>query len=236
MDPSLADTIKITAPVWVWDGHWLPAVVVGPGLTPEFLVVRFEHGVSAPMPSANIRPRRPSLRGADIPSTIAPMVADLARSSHRSPEALNLAAAPIVPPTAPQRLDGVSVLVVDDEADTCEALGIILENLGARATAATSARAALAIVDKLRPNAVVTDIRMPLEDGYFLARELRKRERHSKEHHIPLVALTGYGGAEDRSQFLSAGFDGHVLKPINPVELSRILGTLVTPRQEVRAL
>ncbi|MBV8358480.1 MAG: response regulator [Deltaproteobacteria bacterium] len=235
MDPSLADTIKVNAPVWVWDGHWLPAVVVGPGLTSEFLVVRFEHGVSAPMPSANIRPRRPSLGGADSPSTIAPLVADLARSGRRSPEALNIATQ-IALLSAPQRLDGVSVLVVGDEADTCEAVGALLEALGARATAATSARAALAILDTLHPNAIVTDIRMPLEDGYFLARELRKRERNSKQHHLPLVALTGYGGREDKSQFLTAGFDGHILKPIDPVELSRILGTLVTPRQEVRAL
>jgi len=233
MGPSLADTIKVNAPVWVWDGHWLPAVVAGPGLTPEFLVVRFEHGVSAPMPFANIRPRRPNLRGADIPSTIAPLVADLARSGRHFPEAPNLAAARIAPPSAPQRLDGVSVLVVDDETDICEALGTLLEALGARAT---SARAALAIVDTLHPNAVVTDIRMPLEDGYFLARELRKRERDSKEHHLPLVALTGYGGTKDKNRFLTAGFDGHILKPIDPVELSRILGTLVTPRQEVRAL
>ena len=236
MDPSLADTIKVNAPVWVWDGHWLAAVVAGPGLTSEFIVVRFEHGVSAPMPSGNIQPRRPSLRGADIPSTIAPLVADLARSGRRAPQAPNLAAAWIAPPSAPQRLDGVSVLVVDDEADICEALGTLLETLGARATAATSARAALAIVATQHPNAVVTDIRMPLEDGYFLARELRKRERDSKEHHLPLVALTGYGRTEDKSQFLTAGFDGHILKPIDLVELSKILGTLVTPRQEVRAL
>ena len=236
MDPSLADTITVKAPVWVWDGHWLPAVVIGPGLTPEFLVIRFEHGVSAPMPSINIRPRRPSLQGADIPSTIAALVADLARSRRRSPEAPNLAAARIAQPSAPQRLDGVSVLVVDDEADTCESLGILLETLGARATAATSARAALAMLDTLHPNAVVTDIRMPLEDGYFLARELRKWERNSKEHHLPLVALTGYGGTEDKSRFLTAGFDGHILKPVDLVELSRILGTLVTSRQEVRVL
>ena len=125
MGPSLADTIKVNTPVWVWDGHWLPAVVVGPGFTREFLVVRFEHGVSAPMPSANIRPRWPSLRGADTPSTIAALVADLARSRHRSPEALNLAAARTAQPSTPQRLDGVSVLVVDDEAYSCEALGTL---------------------------------------------------------------------------------------------------------------
>jgi CheY-like chemotaxis protein len=236
MDPSLADTIKINTPVWVWAGHWLPAVVVGPGLTREFLVVCFEHGVSAPLLLANIRLRQPSFRGADMPSTIAPFIADLSRSHGRFSVAAYPAVARIANASAPPRLDGISVLVVDDEADACEALGTLLDSLGARTTAATSAQAALAVLDMLHPNAVVTDIRMPVEDGYFLARELRKREHDTKEHHLPLVALTGYGRTEDKSQILTAGFDGYILKPVDPVELSTILGTLVTPRQDVRAL
>jgi CheY-like chemotaxis protein len=101
---------------------------------------------------------------------------------------------------------------------------------------ATSVRAALAILDTLHPNAVVTDIRMPVEDGYFLAQELRKRERGATREHLPLVALTGYGRSEDRNKILMAGFDGYMLKPINPVELSTILGSLVTSPQEVGAL
>jgi CheY-like chemotaxis protein len=236
MGPSPADAIKVNTPVWVWDGHWLPAVVVGPGLTSEFLVVRFDHGVSAPLPSANIRRRRPSLRGTDIPSTIAPWVADLAQSHGCVPLIPYPAVAWSAKPSAPQRLDGISVLVVDDEPDACEALSTLLDSLGARATAATSARAALAMLKALHPNAVVTDIRMPVEDGYFLAGELRKRERDTNEAHLPLVALTGYGCAEDKGQFMTAGFDEHILKPVNPVQLSRILGTLVTPRREARTL
>jgi hypothetical protein len=112
MGPSLADSITIDAPVWVWDGHWLPAVVVGPGLSPDFLVVRFEHGVSAPVPSANIQPRQPSLGGADLPSSIAPLVAGLAREYGHVPEATFPAVARTPESSAPRRLDGVSVLVV----------------------------------------------------------------------------------------------------------------------------
>jgi hypothetical protein len=70
MHPSSAEAIRANAAVWVWDGYWRPAVVIGPGRTGEFLVVRFEHGVSAPLPAANMRLRRPSLRGADMPSPI----------------------------------------------------------------------------------------------------------------------------------------------------------------------
>jgi CheY-like chemotaxis protein len=222
--------------VWVWDGYWLPAVVVGRGLTREFLVVRFEHGVSAPLPSANVRLRQPSLRGADKPSTIIPLVADFARSQGGLGVTPYPSGASMASASAPGRLDGVSVLVVDDDADACETLGSLLDSLGARASAATSARAALGILDKLHPNAVVTDIRMPVEDGYFLARELRRRERDTSRERLPLVALTGYGRAEDKNQFLTAGFDGHLLKPVDPVQLSTILGTLVTRPREVRAL
>jgi len=126
--------------------------------------------------------------------------------------------------------------VVDDDVDACEALGTLLDSLGATASAATSARVALAILETLHPNAVVTDIRMPTEDGYFLARALRGRERDTSKEHLPLVALTGYGRAEDKNQILTAGFDGYLLKPVDLVQLSTIIGTLVTPRRDATAL
>jgi CheY-like chemotaxis protein len=182
-----------------------------------------------------MRLRRPGLGGADIPSAIDPLVADLAGMHGRLPVDPYPAVAPIANASASQRLDGVSVLVVDDEADVCVALGALLGSFGARATMATSARAALAMLDRLHPNVIVTDIRMPLEDGYFLARELRKRESDTREHHLPLVAVTAYGRAEDKSRVLTAGFDGHILKPVDAEELCTILGTLVSPGREVSA-
>jgi hypothetical protein len=106
MRPSLAGSTEVNAPVWVWDGHWLPAVVVSPGPTREFLIVRFGHGVSAPLPSANMRIRRPSLRGADIPSDIDPLVADLVRTHGRLRVEPNVV--PIANASTPELLDGVS--------------------------------------------------------------------------------------------------------------------------------
>jgi signal transduction histidine kinase/ActR/RegA family two-component response regulator len=127
------------------------------------------------------------------------------------------------------RLDGFSILVVDDDQDACEALRNLLGSLGADVTAVTSARGALSLMDRLRPDAVISDIGMPVEDGYFLARELRQRERESggDDVRIPLVALTAYGRVEDKIQILMAGFDSHTIKPVDPVELSTVLVTLL---------
>jgi CheY-like chemotaxis protein len=129
---------------------------------------------------------------------------------------------------ASARLDGISILVVDDDADTCEALKHLLGSLGASVRVATSARSALAMLDSWAPDAVVSDIGMPVEEGYFLARELRKRERErGKDERMPLIALTAYGRVEDKVQILTAGFDSHAVKPVDPVELSAILRTCI---------
>ncbi len=130
------------------------------------------------------------------------------------------------------RLDGFSILVVDDDPDTCDALRNLLGALGATVASATSARTALAMLDAMSPDAVVSDIGMPIEDGYFLARELRKRERNKgKDAAMPLIALTAYGRVEDKVQILTAGFDSHAVKPVDPVELSAILRTCITSRR-----
>ena len=130
------------------------------------------------------------------------------------------------------RLDGFSILVVDDDPDTCDALKNLLGALGADVAAANSVRAALAMLDSMHPDAVVSDIGMPGEDGYFFARELRKRERdNGNDTATPLVALTAYGRVEDKVQILSAGFDSHAVKPVDPVELSAILRTCIVSRR-----
>jgi signal transduction histidine kinase/ActR/RegA family two-component response regulator len=137
-------------------------------------------------------------------------------------------------PAAAPRLDGFSILVVDDDLDTCDALKNLLGALGAEVTAATSARSALAMLDSISPDAVVSDIGMPGEDGYFLARELRRRERDKgKDPATPLVALTAYGRVEDKVQILTAGFDSHAIKPVDPVELSAILRTCIASRRGI---
>ncbi len=135
-------------------------------------------------------------------------------------------------PASAPRLDGLSILVVDDDPGACDALKNLLGSLGASVAAATSAQAALAMLETLHPDAVISDIGMPVRDGYFLARELRKWEKHTgRDGRLPLVALTAYGRVEDKVQILMAGFDTHAIKPVDPVELSTILETLVTVRR-----
>jgi signal transduction histidine kinase/ActR/RegA family two-component response regulator len=132
------------------------------------------------------------------------------------------------------RLDGLSILVVDDEPEAGDALKHLLGSLGARAAAATSVQAALATLKTLHFDAVISDIGMPGQDGYFLARELRKWEQETgRDGRMPLVALTAYGRVEDKVQILTAGFDSHAIKPVDPVELSTILETLITARRDM---
>ena len=73
---------------------------------------------------------------------------------------------------------------------------------------------------------------MPVQDGYFLAREMRKREEAAdRESRLPLVALTAYGRVEDKIKIFEAGFDNHVVKPVDPAELSAILGIAISSRR-----
>jgi signal transduction histidine kinase/ActR/RegA family two-component response regulator len=130
------------------------------------------------------------------------------------------------------RLDGLSILVVDDDLNACEALEHLLRTLGANVSTATSAKEALATLDELHPDAVISDIGMPVQDGFFLGRELRKWEQQAgKGTRTALVALTAYGRVDDKIQILTSGFDSHAIKPVDPVELSTILGTLVASRK-----
>jgi CheY-like chemotaxis protein len=121
--------------------------------------------------------------------------------------------------------------VVDDDPGACEALKGLFRSLGAIVSSATSVQAALAMLDTARPDAVISDIGMPIEDGYFLAREIRKREQDTgSDSRIPLIALTAYARVEDKVQILTAGFDSHAVKPVDPVEISTILGSLIAAR------
>jgi len=129
----------------------------------------------------------------------------------------------------PERLDGLKVLVVDDEADTRELLRHVLERCGAEVTAAGSAEDALDLVKQSRPDILISDIGMPGEDGYQLIRKVRALppERGGK---VPAIALTAYARTEDRLQVLRAGYQMHVAKPVEVTELVAIVATLADAR------
>jgi PAS domain S-box-containing protein len=126
---------------------------------------------------------------------------------------------------APGALEGVRVLLVEDERDTRELLKTILEGYGAAVTEATSAVEALAALEHSRPDVLVSDIGMPGENGYELIKRVRAlpAERGGR---VPAVALTAYAGAKDRRRALLAGFHTHLAKPVERDELLAVLASL----------
>lgn len=121
-------------------------------------------------------------------------------------------------------LEGVRVLVVDDEADTRRLLTAILTQYGAQVMAVASSLEALMSLQQFPFDVLVSDIGMPEEDGYTLIRKVRNLS--SKSGRIPAVALTAYARAEDRTRALLAGFQLHIPKPVNPSELAAVVANL----------
>ena len=122
-------------------------------------------------------------------------------------------------------LNGVRVLVVDDETDVRELLRTILAQGGAQVTVAASAQEALEALKPAPFDVLVSDIRMSKEDGYDLLRKVRALDAASGGQ-IPALALTAYTRIEDRAAALSAGYQQHLAKPIEPAELAAAVATL----------
>ena len=123
------------------------------------------------------------------------------------------------------RLDGVRVLVVEDEADARHLLAAVLQKRGARVFMAASGAEALEMLERDRPDVLLSDIALQDQDGYDLIRKVRSlsAERGGR---IPAAALTGYGRLEDRMRALSAGFQLHAAKPVEPAELIAVVASL----------
>jgi signal transduction histidine kinase/CheY-like chemotaxis protein len=126
----------------------------------------------------------------------------------------------------PPSLEGLRVLVVDDEPDTRRLLRTVLERCGTEVTTAASAAEALASFTQSKPDIIISDIGMPGEDGYELIGKLRAAEAGSGGGRTPAIALTAYARVEDRVRALNAGFQVHVPKPIEPVELLAVVASL----------
>jgi hypothetical protein len=141
-----------------------------------------------------------------------------------SDESLHPSSIPHPSPLSPC-LKGITVLVVDDEADTREVLSVMLSESGIEATTAASVQEALKLLKSWQPKILVSDIGMPGEDGYSLIRQIR-RLSPTEGGSIPAVALTAYSREEDRKQVLLAGFQMHVSKPVEATELLQAIATL----------
>ncbi|MBD1847380.1 response regulator [Cyanobacteria bacterium FACHB-63] len=125
------------------------------------------------------------------------------------------------------RLDGLRLLIVDDDADIRELLAYTLEACGAEVLAAASAAQAMAILtaSAVSIHLLISDIGMPDEDGYKLLRRIRALPTEQGGR-IPAVALTAYARTQDRTAALLAGFQSHLAKPVEPAELVAVVANL----------
>jgi CheY-like chemotaxis protein len=122
-------------------------------------------------------------------------------------------------------LEGLHVLIVDDDPDAREVLKEVLSNHHAKVTAVGSAQEALSALAAGTPDVLVSDVAMPGEDGYELIRRVRQRTPHEGGM-IPALALTAYARKEDQARALAEGFQMHAAKPIEPSELIAAVATL----------
>ncbi|MEH2163815.1 MAG: PAS domain S-box protein [Nostoc sp.] len=123
-------------------------------------------------------------------------------------------------------LAGVQILLVDDQADVREFFSFALEQYGATVTAVESAAEALETLAQSKPDILLSDIGMPLMDGYMLLREVRKLPPEQGGQ-IPAIALTAYAGEINYNQAMAAGFQKHLPKPVDPGELATAIDKLI---------
>jgi CheY-like chemotaxis protein len=123
-------------------------------------------------------------------------------------------------------LQGIRVLVVDDDNDTRDFIEFLLQQAGAIVTTSASAKEALTALMRFQPDVLLSDIGMPEMDGYMLMQRVRAL---SPEHGgaTPAIAITAYAGEINQQQALSAGFQRHVSKPLEPEHLVRAILSLL---------
>jgi two-component system CheB/CheR fusion protein len=128
-------------------------------------------------------------------------------------------------PPQPARLElprGSRIVVIEDNADSREMLCTLLIHAGFECESSDNGAAGLALIDEFEPAAAIVDIGLPGIDGFELARRVRAASKHAN---LFLIALTGYGQRSDREMALAAGFNEHVVKPVDLSHLERLLGT-----------
>ncbi len=122
-------------------------------------------------------------------------------------------------------LNGVKVLVVDDDADTREYIAFLLEQYEANVKVVVSAQEALEALTQFQPDILLSDIGMSNMDGYMLMRQVRNLPPELGGQ-IPAIALTAYAGEINYQQALSSGFQKHLSKPVEPAELIAAIASL----------
>ena len=132
----------------------------------------------------------------------------------------------------PRVMVGWCVLVVDDEQDSLEVARMMLELAGAQVLTAVNGEEGLAMVDKIRPHFILSDLSMPVMDGWHMMREL-SIDRRTNE--IPVIALTAHAMSGDRERAMQAGFANYISKPLDPDKFITQLLNIVIETPELRA-
>jgi PAS domain S-box-containing protein len=127
--------------------------------------------------------------------------------------------------TEQANLEGLQILIVDDERDALDLITVELAQHGAKIVAVTTAEEALAVLAQGNFDLLISDIGMPNMDGYDLIRRIRKQEV-STDKRLPAVALTAYARIQDRMQAILAGFSTHIPKPVDAAELVTVVASL----------
>lgn len=124
-------------------------------------------------------------------------------------------------------LDGMTVLIVDDDADSLKLVATALGQCGAEVLQATSVASAMESLEQSAPAVIVSDIAMPGQDGIDLLRQVRALDVPLRD--VPIVALTAFTSDEDRRRILAAGFDEYMTKPVAPLQLMQLVAALRQP-------
>jgi CheY-like chemotaxis protein len=115
------------------------------------------------------------------------------------------------------------ILVVDDNRDGAESLSMLLKVLGSQTVTAYDGEEAVAVAERYRPDVILLDIGLPKLNGYEACRRIRKQEAGRE---TIIIAQTGWGQNEDRERTREAGFDHHLVKPVDPNELMKLLHSI----------
>ncbi|WP_096586746.1 PAS domain S-box protein [Calothrix sp. NIES-2098] len=129
-------------------------------------------------------------------------------------------------------LNGVQILLVDDDTDTRDFLSFLLADYGANVTATASAREAIAALTQSQPDILLSDIGMPEVDGWMLINQVRMLSPEQGGQ-IPAIAITAYAGQINAQQALKAGFNKHLAKPVEPTELVEVIAQLLNKPNEI---
>jgi CheY-like chemotaxis protein len=132
-------------------------------------------------------------------------------------------------PTGPEGPSAVSVLVIDDDEETRHAMVVLLNAFGVRARAARDGEEALGLLPEVQPDLILCDLQMPRLDGFGFVRRLRRMRPF---HRILTVAVTGLSRPIDIAATREAGFDGHLVKPLSPEVIARLLDRAVAARRK----